>query len=365
MEPSTPTCGGNSNSGKRQSGSPKKSDEIYPGDDKLMSCTGIAYYSKAMKDAKMTPVCLGIKRTLPHKLPSENMATLDKMQKKNVIHSVCLGYSQCSGRMERLGNSPICLKGVPITVSAVPEAPRSRSSSSSPSSSSSSGAPSIPAASTRDSESISKSIENQQQMSAELAKLKAAVAKIGDERMRTHAEYMKKKKATEDPKELQKLKAEYLSKLDASQMKMKKIQEAVNRITDDYHRELIQQEKLNRQMQQRQHNRGSAINKDNENSESKEFRVVLSTDALYKIMNKMQQSVENGEMKKSIEYYSDFTVKACTKQYERLEKFYQNHGKEMPSRIYESGKKIIVNMPKTMERVGNVVSKFIDDITRK
>ena len=163
---------------------------------------------------------------------------------------------------------------------------------------------------------------------------------------------------------MEKLKAEYLSKLHASQMKMKKIQEAVNRITDNYHKELIQQDKLNRQMQ-RQHNRGSATNKDNENSESKEFRVILSTDALYKIMNKMQQSVENGEMKKCIEYCSNFTVKACTKQYDRLEKFYQNHGKEMPSRIFESGKKIIVNMPKTMERVGNVVSKFIDDITRK
>ena len=37
----------------------------------------------------------------------------------------------------------------------------------------------------------------------------------------------------------------------------------------------------------------------------------------------------------------------------------------MPERIYDSGKKIIAHMPKTVERVGNVVSKFIDDISRK
>ena len=79
----------------------------------------------------------------------------------------------------------------------------------------------------------------------------------------------------------------------------------------------------------------------------------------------IQKHVENGEMKKTIENCGNFTSEACKKQYERLEKFYQNHGREMPGRIYESGKKIVANMPKTAERVGNIVSKFIEDITRK
>ena len=336
----------------------KQQDDIEPGDDKVMSCTGIAYYSKAMKDAKIAPVCFGIKRTLPTKLPSENMTALDKIQKKNVIHSVCMGYSQCSGRMERLGNAPVCLKGVPITVTAVPEAPRSSLSSHDMPSSSSLSSRSSWESSITDSKSSTDSSQKQQDISKKLSELKTAVAVIDEERRRIHAEYVQKAEATKDPKELGRLRAEYLSRLEESQMKMRRVQDAVNRITDDYNRQLIQQDRLKGQMQQQ--SRSS-----NTDEGSKEFKVVLSTDALYKFLNRTQKNIENGEMKQTIEDYANFTTKACKKQYERLEKYYQSHGKELPGRFYESGRKIINNMPKTIEKVGEIVSKFIDDISRK
>jgi len=284
-----------------------------------------------------------------------------------VIHSVCLGYSQCSGRMERLGNSPVCLKGVPITVQSVPEAPKSSSpgsemtpsSSSSSSSSSSFAAAAGVSTSSFNNSTSSDAMEKQQQISTKLTKLKSAVALIGEERKQAHAEYIRKAQGTRDLKELEKLKAEYMSKLDESQRKMKRVQEAVNRITYDYNRELIEQEKASRQPQrQQQQRRSTSEGEGKPNSETKEIKLVLSSDAVYKALQRMQNNVESGEMRKTLTECVDFTTMACKQQYRRLKNYYENHGKDMPERIYDSGKKIIANMPKTVEKVGNVVSKI-------
>ena len=134
--------------------------DFQPGDDTCKSCTGIVYYTRAMRKNGEMPLCIGKKSTLTRKIPMEKLDDLDKkMSKADLETYVCIGYSQMSGRMERTGKLPVCINGIQFhfvsaadastgkknNVNSISSTAVPSSSSSSPSSSPSS---TVPAAST-------------------------------------------------------------------------------------------------------------------------------------------------------------------------------------------------------------------------
>ena len=100
--------------------------DIQEGDDICRSCTGIIYYSAAMRAAKSKPLCIGFERTLLRRIPQDRIDQLDKMTKKNDLgFFIGIGYSQTSKRMERLGIHPVCIKGIELyhSVAVIPTNP--------------------------------------------------------------------------------------------------------------------------------------------------------------------------------------------------------------------------------------------------
>lgn len=87
--------------------------DFVPGDDVCKSCTGIVYYTQAMRKNGEIPVCFGKKSTLTKRIPLDKIEELDKKTSKTDLKTyICIGYSQTSGRMERTGKLPVCINGV-------------------------------------------------------------------------------------------------------------------------------------------------------------------------------------------------------------------------------------------------------------
>lgn len=95
----------------------KLPQDFVSGDDKCKSCTGILYFTKAMKEAGDLPTCIGKVNIMTKKIPIDNLEKLDKTTKKMDLGTyICFGYSQSSGRMERTGGVPICISGFQIHI---------------------------------------------------------------------------------------------------------------------------------------------------------------------------------------------------------------------------------------------------------
>ena len=60
-----------------------------------------------------------------------------------------------------------------------------------------------------------------------------------------------------------------------------------------------------------------------------------------------------------------YVQKATKKQFEKIKTFYSTKGRELPGKIFASGKKIIENMPATTTRVWNAMEKLIEKFTKK
>eukprot|EP01041_Mallomonas_annulata_P007870 gene7870-16110_t len=93
--------------------------DFQPGDDVCNSCTGITYFTSEMRTKGQSPMCFGKRGTLKKKVTMEKLVALDKQNmKKNAstgytVYS-CIGYSQSSGRMDRRGEAPICVRGTEL-----------------------------------------------------------------------------------------------------------------------------------------------------------------------------------------------------------------------------------------------------------
>jgi hypothetical protein len=87
--------------------------DIRTGDQKCKSCTGILYYTAALREKGRKPVCFGVSGTLNKKLSDQSLVQLNEQQEvKDLRAYVCIGYSTWSGLMERTGRVPLCLTGI-------------------------------------------------------------------------------------------------------------------------------------------------------------------------------------------------------------------------------------------------------------
>jgi hypothetical protein len=69
-----------------------KPKDFVPGDDVCKSCTGIIYFTKAMRENGETPLCIGKKTTLSRKIPLEKLEELDKKTAKpDLATYICVG----------------------------------------------------------------------------------------------------------------------------------------------------------------------------------------------------------------------------------------------------------------------------------
>jgi len=70
-----------------------------------------------MRQQKELPFCVGRRSILNKKIPVDKLEVLDKQSNKpDLGWYLCIGYSQWSGRMERMGYVPICIRGSEIHV---------------------------------------------------------------------------------------------------------------------------------------------------------------------------------------------------------------------------------------------------------
>lgn len=96
-----------------------KDKNFVPGDDQCTSCTGISYFTSEMKEKNTPPYCFGKQGTPKSKISHDKLQALDKENmKKNAslgnTTSICMGYSQYTGRMLRRGDIPICVRGTEL-----------------------------------------------------------------------------------------------------------------------------------------------------------------------------------------------------------------------------------------------------------
>lgn len=116
--PSDPSQnGGNGGSKRPTPPSLNVPRDFVSGDDNCHSCTGLLYFSNEMRKRKELPLCIGRRSTLNKKISLDKLEVLDKQSSKpDLGWYLCIGYSQWSGRMERMGFVPICITGSEIHV---------------------------------------------------------------------------------------------------------------------------------------------------------------------------------------------------------------------------------------------------------
>lgn len=108
---------------QQQQQNPDPDFEYKAGDDTCSSCTGVLFYSKAMREKGQRPLCVGARTTLKYRVSMDTMKKIDEKQAKKQAEEIymCIGYARMSGRMERKGQTPSCIDG--IAISRYPDLP--------------------------------------------------------------------------------------------------------------------------------------------------------------------------------------------------------------------------------------------------
>uniref|UniRef100_A0A7S3K270 DUF8204 domain-containing protein n=1 Tax=Aureoumbra lagunensis TaxID=44058 RepID=A0A7S3K270_9STRA len=89
--------------------------------NKAKSCTGITYFSSAMKNEGKEALCLGRRGNVTSEIPQKDI--IERSAKKNGktedevdFSYACVGYSQTTEKMEKEGILPLCDVGMRFTI---------------------------------------------------------------------------------------------------------------------------------------------------------------------------------------------------------------------------------------------------------
>ena len=90
------------------------------------SCAGITYFTSAMKAAGRHPLCIGRPGKIMTDVPLADVVEQTAKQPKEDAKAIeftyaCLGYSQTTPNMEKLGMLPLCDVGMRFTVLRAPK----------------------------------------------------------------------------------------------------------------------------------------------------------------------------------------------------------------------------------------------------